>query len=323
VEILFAILAFITFAGIGIALTMSPANEQSAKRARDLAAGKAPRARKDAAAEATAKRRAIAQDSLREMARQQKNSSRSLASVKAQLAQANLPVSAMQFYFIQIGVAIVSFIIASFVFGASWLAALIGAAGGGLCLFVLKFLVARRRKKFVDQLADSIDIIVRGVKSGLPLHQCLRIIATEAAEPVRSEFRQIVDGQAMGVPLEANLAKMYERMPLSEVNFFNIVLSIQQKTGGNLSEALGNLSSILRSRKMLKEKVKALASEAVASAMIIGSLPFIVMILVYLVRPAYIMLLFTTNSGNMILVAAGTMMSLGIIIMNRMVNFKF
>lgn len=322
-EIIVAILAFMAVAGAGIAFTMSPATEQTAKRAREMAAGKAPRARKDAAAEATAKRRATVQDNLKEMARQQKNSSKSLSSVKSQIAQANLPISVVQFRFIQVGVAVIFFLIATFVFGGGWIPGLIAIAGGGVCLFVLKFLVTRRQKKFVDQLADSIDIIVRGVKSGLPLNQCLRIISTESSDPVRTEFRQIVDGQAMGVPLEANLAKMYERMPLSEVNFFNIVLTIQQKTGGNLSEALGNLSSVLRSRKMLKEKVKALASEAVASAMIIGSLPFIVMILVYMVRPAYIMTLFITTSGNMILLAAGVMMSLGIFIMNRMVNFKF
>jgi tight adherence protein B len=112
-------------------------------------------------------------------------------------------------------------------------------------------------------------------------------------------------------------------MPLPEVNFFNIVLLIQQKTGGNLSETLFNLSTVLRSRKMLKEKVKALSSEARASAMIIGSLPFIVMGLVYMVRPDYMTLLFVTTAGNIILLCAGVMMSLGIFIMNKMVNFKF
>jgi len=164
---------------------------------------------------------------------------------------------------------------------------------------------------------------VRGVKSGLPLNQCLRIIASESPEPVKEEFRLICDGQAMGVALDQNLNRMYERMPLSEVNFFNIVLVIQQRTGGNLSEALGNLSSVLRARKMLKEKVKALSSEAKASAAIIGALPFIVMILVYMVRPAYMTILFVTPQGQLILLAAGTMMTTGILIMRSMVNFKF
>jgi tight adherence protein B len=324
-DILVAILAFLAVAGVGVALTMSPATEKSAKRAREMAAGKSQRVRKDANAEATAKRRATVQDNLRDMARQQQSSRRSLLSVKSRLAQAGLSTNETMFWLISAGVGFVFGMIAFLVSGFNplWGAGALIVCGLGLPRWVLGMLINKRQKNFVNQLADSIDIIVRGVKSGLPLNQCLRIIASESAEPVRSEFRQIVDGQAMGVPLEANLDKMYEHMPLPEVNFFNIVLGIQQKTGGNLSEALGNLSSVLRSRKLLKEKVKALSSEAVASAMIIGSLPFIVMILVYLVRPAYMMILFTTTQGNLILLAAGVMMSLGIFIMRSMVNFKF
>jgi tight adherence protein B len=161
------------------------------------------------------------------------------------------------------------------------------------------------------------------VKSGLPLNQCLRIIATESPDPLKSEFQTLVDGQAMGVPLEVGMQRMYENMPLPEVNFFSIVLVIQQKTGGNLSESLGNLSTVLRSRKLMKEKVKALSAEANASAMIIGALPIIVMALVYFTRPAYIMILFTDPTGNLVLMGAAVMMSMGIFIMHRMVNFKF
>ncbi len=324
-DIFVAILAFLAVAGVGVALTMSPATEKSAKRAREMGAGKPQRARKDASAEATAKRRATVQDNLRDMARQQKDSRRSLLSVKSRLAQAGLAANETMFWVISAGAGLTCALIAFLVSGFNplWACGALIACGLGLPRWVLGMLISKRQKNFVNQLADSIDIIVRGVKSGLPLNQCMRIIATESAEPVRSEFRQIVDGQAMGVPLETNLDKMYEHMPLPEVNFFNIVLGIQQKTGGNLSEALGNLSSVLRSRKLLKEKVKALSSEAVASAMIIGSLPFIVMILVYLVRPAYMMILFTTTQGNLILLVAGVMMSLGIFIMRSMVNFKF
>ncbi|MBL8530530.1 MAG: type II secretion system F family protein, partial [Hyphomonadaceae bacterium] len=173
------------------------------------------------------------------------------------------------------------------------------------------------------QLADAIDIIVRGVKSGLPLGQCLRIIAAECPEPLRMEFQALVDSQTMGVPLDQSMQRMYDRMPLPEVNFFSIVLVIQQKTGGNLSESLGNLSSVLRSRKLMTEKVKALSSEAKASAMIIGALPFIVMGLVYFTRPTYISVLFTDPMGHLVLLGAGVMMSMGIFIMHRMVNFKF
>jgi len=166
-------------------------------------------------------------------------------------------------------------------------------------------------------------VIVRGVKSGLPLNQCLRIISAESPEPLRTEFQNLCDSQAMGVPLEQSMQRMYDRMPLPEVNFFSIVLVIQQKTGGNLSESLGNLSSVLRSRKLMTEKVKALSAEAKASAMIIGALPIIVMGLVYFTRPQYISVLFTDPMGHLILLGAAVMMSMGIFIMHKMVNFKF
>jgi tight adherence protein B len=192
----------------------------------------------------------------------------------------------------------------------------------GLPRWALGMMIKGRQKKFVSQLADGLDIIGRGVKSGLPLNQCLRIVASESPEPLHTEFQNVVDGQAMGVQLDQNLQRLYECMPLPEVNFFNIVLIIPQKTGSNLAESLGNLSTVLRSRKPLKEKVSALSAEAKASAMIIGALPFIVMILVYFVRPGYMMLLFTEPLGNVILVGAGVMMTSGILIMRTMINLK-
>lgn len=324
-EIIVAVLAFFAVAGVGVALTMSPGSEKSAKRAREFVSGNPKRVRKDAAAEATAKRRASVQDSLRDMARAQKNSRRNLLAVKARLAQAGLSANETNFWVVSAGAGVVLGLLALVVSGFNpiWGGAALVIGGLGLPRWALGMMISKRQKDFVNQLADGIDIIVRGVKSGLPLNQCLRIISSESPEPLRTEFKLIVDGQAMGMPLDANLDRMYERMPLSEVNFFNIVLGIQQKTGGNLSEALGNLSSVLRSRKLLKEKVKALSSEAVASAMIIGALPFIVMILVYMVRPAYMMILFTTSQGHLILLTAGVLMSMGIYIMRSMVNFKF
>jgi tight adherence protein B len=324
-EILVAILAFLAVAGVGVAFTMTPGSDKSAKRAKELVSGGPTRGRKDAVAEATAKRRASVQENLRDLARAQQTSRRNLLSVKSRLAQAGLPTNESTFWMASGGAGVTLGLIAFFVSGMNpiWGGAALVIGGLGLPRWVLGMLINRRQKNFVNQLADGIDVIVRGVKSGLPLNQCLRIISTESADPLRTEFKLIVDGQAMGMPLDANLDRMYERMPLPEVNFFNIVLGIQQKTGGNLSEALGNLSSVLRSRKLLREKVKALSSEAVASAMIIGSLPFIVMLLVYMVRPAYMAILFTTPQGNLILLAAGIMMSMGIFIMRSMVNFKF
>jgi tight adherence protein B len=197
------------------------------------------------------------------------------------------------------------------------------AAAFGVPRWVLGMAIAGRQKKFINQFADAIDVIVRGVKSGLPLHECLKMIAKESPQPLGAEFQQVCDAIAMGVDVPQALDRMYQRTPIQEVNFFNIVLNIQQKAGGNLSEALGNLSNVLRSRKLLREKIKALSSEAKASAMIIGSLPVIVMLLVYMTTPAYIMSLFTTDLGHLILLIAAGLMGMGIYIMRSMINFNF
>jgi tight adherence protein B len=197
------------------------------------------------------------------------------------------------------------------------------AAGLGLPRWALGMAIKRRQKKFVSQFADAIDVIVRGVKSGLPLNECLKVIARESPQPLGGEFERVIDGLAMGMTVEQALVRLYQRTPIQEVNFFNIVLAIQQKAGGNLSEALGNLSTVLRSRKLLREKIKALSSEAKASAMIIGSLPIAVMVLVYLTTPDYIMELFTNDLGHLILLIAAGLMGAGIYIMRSMINFNF
>jgi tight adherence protein B len=197
------------------------------------------------------------------------------------------------------------------------------AAAFGLPRWLLGSAIKGRQKKFIDLFADALDVIVRGVKSGLPLNECLRVIARESSQPLAGEFQLVCDALAMGVTFDQALQRLYQRMPIQEVNFFAIVLAIQQKAGGNLSEALGNLSTVLRSRKLLREKIKALSSEAKASAMIIGSLPICVMVLVYMTTPAYIMTLFTTELGNLILLIAAGLMSLGIYIMRSMINFNF
>lgn len=316
--------AFLVFAAVAsLSLLFEPkvSDQRALKRIAEIQ-NRTPGKRVDQNA-LNLKRRQSFNDSLKALAEENKKSQKRRVSVKGQLAQAGLHFEE-RYYWVGAGVIALLVAIPGFIV-QGMLGALIGAFIGALGLprWILGFLVGRRQKKFLRQFAEGIDMIVRGVKSGLPLNQCLRMIAQESPEPLKSEFQAFVDGQAMGVPFEANLQRLYERMPLPEVNFFNIVLLIQQKTGGNLSETLSNLSTVLRSRKMLKEKVKALSSEARASAMIIGALPFIVMGLVYMVRPDYMNLLFTTTVGNIILLGAGLMMSAGVLIMSKMVNFKF
>ncbi|MGD9979593.1 MAG: type II secretion system F family protein [Hyphomonadaceae bacterium] len=318
-----AVLAFVAIGGAGIVLTGNSQATANNKRVKAVAGAVKVDRRKQATEIAALKRRQSTAEALKELSNNEKQSRKRRFSVKGQLAQAGTTISEAAFWGIS---AVVGLALA----GAGYfIYAYIGAAMGffigflGLPRWFLGVLVAGRQKKFSDQLADAIDIIVRGVKSGLPLGQCLRIIAAESPEPLRTEFQALVDSQSMGVPLDQSMQRMYDRMPLPEVNFFSIVLVIQQKTGGNLSESLGNLSAVLRSRKLMKEKVKALSSEAKASAMIIGALPIVVIAMVYLTRPEYIMILFTHPTGNLILLGAAVMMSMGIFIMNKMVNFKF
>ena len=193
----------------------------------------------------------------------------------------------------------------------------------GFPRWLLSFLRNRRERKFLNEFANAVDVIVRGVKAGLPLTDCLRIVSQESSEPVRSEFRAVIEAQVMGIPLADAVARMYERTPLAEVSFFVIVITIQQKTGGNLSETLGNLSRVLRDRKKMKAKITAMSQEAKASAMIIGALPLVVMGLVSMTSPDYIALLWTDKLGQLMLLCSAFWMFCGVMVMRKMINFDF
>jgi tight adherence protein B len=273
-------------------------------------------------ARAVKTRREQVEATLKDLEARRKKSSSPPLSIR--LTQAGLIWSKQQFY-------IVSAVFGAFVFGAAMLldtgllpAALLAfAAGFGLPRWALSYLKKRREKKFLDQFPDAIDVVVRGIKAGLPLGDSLRALATDAPEPILSEFRHILETQAVGVPLGDACAKLFERMPLPEANFFAIVISIQQKSGGNLSEALGNLSKVLRDRKRMKGKIKAMSTEAKASAAIIGALPIAVMAIVYITSPDYITLLWTERLGQLMLAGSAVWMLMGIMVMRKMINFDF
>jgi tight adherence protein B len=244
--------------------------------------------------------------------------------LSARIAQAGLSWSKRQFMMISAGLALVAFVAGLGVGGGIVPAvAMAFAAGLGLPRWILIFLKRRRERRFVDGFADAVDVIVRGVKAGLPLGDCLKIVANDAAEPVRSEFRAVVETQTIGMPLGDACGRLYESVPLPEANFFGIVISIQQKAGGNLSEALGNLSRVLRDRKKMQAKIRAMSMEAKASAVIIGSLPIAVMTLVYITSPNYIELLWTTELGRLMMASCVVWMSIGVFVMKKMINFDF
>ena len=244
--------------------------------------------------------------------------------IAVRIAQAGLKWSKRQFLLLSIAIGVVMFL-AGFVGGSGLLiAAVLGFVGAfGIPRWLLSFLKKRRESKFLNGFPDAVDIIVRGVKAGLPLLDCLKMIASESPEPVKSEFRMIVETQAVGMPLGDACQKLYEEMPVPEANFFGIVITIQQKSGGNLAEALGNLSRVLRDRKKMKAKIQAMSQEAKASAGIIGSLPLAVMTLVWLTSPQYIALLWTEPLGRVMLAASAFWMFTGVMVMKKMINFDF
>jgi tight adherence protein B len=197
------------------------------------------------------------------------------------------------------------------------------AAGCGLPFWMLSFLKKRREAKFLNAFPDAVDVIVRGIKAGLPLLDSLKLIAADTVEPVRGEFQSIIETQTIGIPIGEACLKLFESIPVPEANFFGIVVFIQQRAGGNLSEALGNLSRVLRDRKKMKAKIQAMSMEAKASASIIGALPIGVMGIVWLTSPAYIELLWTDPFGRLMLACCGAWMLVGVFVMRKMINFDF
>lgn len=268
------------------------------------------------------KRRKALQDTLSELDARQKQRSR--ASLKVRIQRAGLTWTVQFFYILSATIALVA-LAGGLAAGMSFIvAALFGiAAGVGGPRWLINFLTKRRQKKFLMEFPNAIDIVVRGVKAGLPLNDCVRMVAAESPAPVGTEFRQVIETQALGLSLSDCVDRMYERMPLAEVNFFSIVVAIQQTSGGSLSEALGNLSGVLRDRKKMKQKIQAMSQEAKASAAIIGSLPLIVMILVFLTSPEYISLLWTEPLGQLMLVGSAFWMMCGVLVMRNMINFDF
>jgi tight adherence protein B len=265
-------------------------------------------------------RREQVEETLKELESRQKKT----VPLQMKIAQAGLTWSKNQFILISVGMGIGAFLLFMMI-DAGLLAALgVGfAAGFGMPLWLLKFLKKRREQKFLDAFPDAVDTIVRGIKAGLPLLDSMKIIATDAPEPLRGEFRSIIETQAIGMPMGEACAKLYDRIPLPEANFFGIVITIQQKAGGNLSEALGNLSRVLRDRKKMKAKIQAMSMEAKASASIIACLPVAVMILVYITSPQYIELLWIHPTGRVLMAGCAAWMSMGVMVMRKMINFDF
>lgn len=261
------------------------------------------------------------QNKLKEM-EEQKKKKEATEGLSTVLLQAGLEISVTVFWLL------------SFLCGAGLGAFLfitkgpiMGVLGGVFGLFILpKYIVKRKRKKrlknFTEHFADALDIIVRGIKSGLPVGECMKMIGREMPDPVGQEFRLITEGQKLGLPTEQIMDRSIKRIPTDDLRFFAVVLLIQQQTGGNLADTLSKLSDVLRQRKRMKDKVQALSSEAKASAMIIGSLPFALYGILSLVAPDYVGILLTSTMGLWMVGGGIAWMTIGILVMKKMINFE-
>jgi tight adherence protein B len=314
--LVYAVLAIIAVAAAGFAFvpSMLGASSSADKRMKALQ-GDIQANRRNAE---TTRNRDTRRKQIQETLKAQK------VALQDQIYQAGMKIEAKNWIRNQIIIGIVLALVCFFLQVPWYFAIVFGAAGGYL---LPRFWMSRRRKKhqaaYLDELPNAVEAIVRGVKSGLPLNDSMRLVAKEAKEPIKTEFQKVLDQQTMGKSTGEAIQTLFDRMPLPEVNFFVVVITVQQQAGGNLSEALGNLARVLRNRKKMKQKIKAMSSEAKASAGIIGSLPFIVAILVSLTTPTYMVPMFTTTMGLMWLAIAAILMSIGVWIMAKMVSFDF
>jgi tight adherence protein B len=268
-------------------------------------------------------RRKQLQESLNQVEERERQRRRKVTT-RILLSQAGLEISPRIFYLFALMLGIVIGF-GVFIAGVPWYVAVVAGIAGffGLPRWILKFLRKRRQQVFLNDFADAIDIMVRGLKSGLPVSDAMKVIASETPDPVGPEFLEIVEGQRIGISIDQGIERMYERMPLAEVNFLAIVMAIQTKTGGNLSEALANLSKVLRDRKKMKAKIRSMSQEAKSSAAIIGSLPFVIIGGLTVLNPAYLNPLWYTTLGNIMVIGSGIWMCLGILVMRQMINFDF
>jgi tight adherence protein B len=321
--LILAILAIISVAAAGFALVPSALGEGRAEKRRKAFKGDVRANRTETVAARTRDdRRKSVQQVLRTQSEEQKKKRR--IALPERLFQAGMTIKPKTFIRNSVIAGAVLFVILFLVQVPIYFAAVFAVAGAYL---LPRLYIARRRKKYQDQfleeLPNAVEAIVRGVKTGMPLNDSVRLVAKEAKEPVKSEFQRVLDQQSFGMSMTEAVQVLLDRVPLSEVNFFVVVITVQQQAGGNLSEALGNLSRVLRNRKKMKQKVKAMSSEAKASAMIIGSLPFVVAGLVTVVSPRYLEPLWSTTIGNIWLGVAALMLAMGTFVMNRMVQFDY
>jgi tight adherence protein B len=319
--------AAILLAGIAVgggvyilAIPYISGERKASKRARNVVQDK--RTVRRHAAQSLQIRRQQVQDTIKDIEAKRKR--KKSVSLRTRLTRAGISMRPRTCYIVSFLAGVAGGFIV-LITGSSLLVSLLAAfaCGLGLPRFTLARMIKRRQAKFLLEFANAIDIIVRGIKSGLAFSDCLQIIATESPEPVRSEFASLVEQQKVGVPLSEAFERMYERMPLQEVKFFAIVVGIQNQIGGNLSEVLSNLAQVLRERHRLQAKVRSFSAEARASALILGALPPVIILAIFFTTPNYILILWNDKLGNLMLIFSAIWMVMGILVMRKMINFDY
>ena len=243
--------------------------------------------------------------------------------LRQRLGRSGLPVKVGDYLLICLALAAITLLAMRLMLDFSLLIDALAAVvvGVGLPHLVLRQQINRRLKKFVTLMPEALDLIVRGIRSGLPASEALKTIADEIDDPVGTEFRQVTDQMRIGVGLDEAMWAAAGRLGIPEFNFLVISLSIQQETGGNLAEILEKLSDMVRRREQMRLKVRAMSSEARASAMIIGSLPFVMCAVISFVNPSYMNILFTDPRGWVMIGIGLTSLLIGLAVMAKMIRF--
>ncbi len=246
-----------------------------------------------------------------------------LKALAVRLDRTGKPWTLTNYFYGSLGLSIVFTVLVYLRSGAPLLSLGVGLfVGAGLPHWLVNFFIKRRTNQFNAKFPDAIELLVRGLRSGLPVTETLSVVATEVEGPVGVEFKSIVDRIRVGRTMEEALQVTADRLGIAEFSFFCITLAIQRETGGNLAETLSNLADVLRKRSQMKLKIRAMSSESKASAYIVGSLPFIVFIMIWWINPSYLAGFFSED--RLIVAGLGGMvwMGIGVFIMAKMVSFE-
>ncbi|WP_066555713.1 type II secretion system F family protein [Croceicoccus bisphenolivorans] len=246
-----------------------------------------------------------------------------IAALALRLDRTGKDITVNQYLYGSAGIGILVALPIMLIFGAPLLGLAVGAmAGAGVPHLAVKYLIAKRTKAFNSKFPDGIELLVRGLRAGLPVTETMAVVAGEVPGPVGEEFRAVVDRVKVGKSLDDSLQETADKLDLPEFKFFCISLAIQRETGGNLAETLSNLAKVLRDRMQMKLKIRAMSSEAKASAYIVGALPFVVFTMVYMLNPKYLGGFFTDD--RLIIAGLGGLvwMSIGGFVMYKMVSFE-